>query len=373
LAGGIAHDFNNLVTAIKGAAAELQEGALPHEKVVECAREIEHAADRAASLTAQLLAFSRRQMLRPQLFDLGAHLRAIEPSLRIALDGIGKLRMDVDPQLGSVHADPIQVERALLNLVVNARDAIRGRPNGAVTITARNADLEHEFADWKVKPAPGPYIRVDIADNGPGIDPTIREHLFEPFFTTKAMSASAGFGLATTFGIVKQSNGYIWTHPAPQGGTVFSVYLPRAVPASVGTTRAAVAPEAASGPGGNERILLVEDEDAIRRVAKRSLELAGYRITEAANGAAALRLAEQNEFDLLLTDIVMPEMLGTTLVQRLKDRFPRMPVLFMSGHSEELFKDGVIDASTPFLAKPFTPPQLAEKVRETLARSKRAR
>ncbi len=363
LAGGIAHDINNLVTAIKGSAAELQEKDLSALRVVEYAREIEQAADKAASVTAQLLAFSRRQMLRPQVFDLGAHLRTLEQTLKFALDGIGKLHMEIDPQLGNVHADVAQIERALLNLVVNSRDAVRGRPAGVVTIRARNVELIDEFSVWGVSGAPGPYVRVDVEDNGPGIEESMREHLFEPFFTTK--HPGGGLGLATTLGIVKQSNGYIWMQPADKGGTLFSVYLPRAVAATI-AVRTVEKTETYSG--GNERILLVEDEDAIRRVAKRSLELAGYHITEASDGASALKLAEQDDFDLLLTDVMMPKMLGTTLVEHLKYSRPKLPVLLMSGHSDDLVKQGLIDASTPFLAKPFTPPQLAEKVREILAR-----
>ncbi len=309
--------------------------------------------------------------MRPQLFDLGAHLRIIEPSLTIALDGFGTLRMDVEAQLGKVIVDPGQIERALLSLVVNARDAVRGRSGASVMIRARNVELAGEFAEWSVEGTPGPFVRVDIEDNGPGLERGAREHLFEPFFTSKELTSGTGMGLATAYGIVKQSNGYIWVQNGDRGGTVISVYLPRAMPAaaSVPSTRGQVPGES----GGNERILLVEDEDAIRRVAKRSLELAGYRITEASDGAAALQLAEQNEYDLLLTDVEMPKMLGTTLVERLKGSQPRLPVLIMSGHSDQLLRDGLIDASTPFLAKPFTPPQLAEKVRETLARSRRIR
>jgi CheY-like chemotaxis protein len=318
-----------------------------------------------------MLAFSRRQMLRPRVFDIGLHLRTIEPALGIALEGIGKLRVDVDPHLGNVYADPSQIERALLNLVVNARDAVRGRKGASVIIRARNVELSGEFDLWLwgVEGTPGPFIRIDVEDNGPGVDEKSLPHLFEPFYSTKGQGPAGGLGLATAYGIVKQSNGYIWAHSAVRGGAVFSVYLPRMAVSSPDVPAAVHAPAATNG-AGNERILLVEDEDAIRRAAKRSLELAGYRITEAADGAAALQLAEQNEFDLLLTDVEMPKMLGTTLVERLRDSRPRMPVLFMSGHSDQLLRDGMIDSSTPFLAKPFTPPQLAEKVRETLARSR---
>jgi two-component system cell cycle sensor histidine kinase/response regulator CckA len=379
LAGGIAHDINNLVTAIKGSVAELQEADATPEQVAYSAQRIEAAADRAASLTAELLAFSRRLLLRPTLFDLGAHLRTITPTLAMAFDGIGKLRVELDGGLGDVYADCTQVERAILNIVKNARDAIRGWPNGTVTIRARNVELNTEFDHWQVEGTPGPFIQIDVEDNGPGIDAEMREHLFEPFFTTKGVGIGAGLGLATTYGIIKQSGGYIWANSNDQTGTVFSIYLPCAVsaygspryyPASGVSAPSGNGASSYERPAGNEHILLVEDEEAIRRVARRSLEAAGYRITEAPDGATALDLAQQEEFDLLVTDVEMPRMRGTTLVKRLKDLRPGLPVLFMSGHSDQLLADGTIDASTPFLAKPFTPPQLAEKVRETIANAR---
>ena len=360
LAGGVAHDFNNLLTAIKGFTSLLQMTLEEDDQSAEFLGEINKAADRAAALTAQLLAFSRRQLLRPEPLDLNARVRDLERMLRVLLRDDGQLVLELDPHLSQVLADPGQIEQVILNLVVNARDAIRGRDNGRVTIRTSNAELLDEFEQWGVRDAPGTYVRLDVSDNGTGMDRATQARIFDPFFTTKEPGQGTGLGLATVFGIVKQSGGYVWVDSQVGEGATFSLYLPRAKNAG-----------RPSGPvsvigGGGERILLVEDEHAVRRVARRTLELHGYRIIEASGGSAALKLADENKIDLVLTDVMMPGMLGPALVTELRRRNPDLAVLFMSGHSDEIVRSGLLDPSTPFIAKPFTPAQLARKVREVL-------
>jgi two-component system, cell cycle sensor histidine kinase and response regulator CckA len=361
LAGGVAHDFNNLLTAIKGFTSLLQMSLDESDQATEFLGEINKAADRAASLTAQLLAFSRRQLLRPEPLDLNARVRDLERMLRLLLREDGHLVLKLDPRLHQVLADPGQIEQVILNLVVNARDAIHGIEGGTVTISTSNAELRDEFAQWGVMEAPGSYVRLEVADNGVGMDRATIARIFDPFFTTKEPGQGTGLGLATVFGIVKQSGGYVWTESTPGRGAAFTVYLPQ----SKGVQRT-------SGPigigeiGGTERILLVEDENSVRRVARRALELNGYTIFEAADGPTALRLAAENEIDLLVTDVMMPGMLGPEVAAELVKSRPGLRILFMSGHSDEIVRGGLLNPATPFLAKPFTPAQLALKVREAL-------
>ncbi len=361
LAGGVAHDFNNLLTAIKGFTTLLQMTLDESDQASEFLGEINKAADRAASLTAQLLAFSRRQLLRPEPLDLNARVRDLERMLRLLLREDGQLVLDLDPHLNEVLADPGQIEQVILNLVVNARDAIHGREDGTVTIRTTNAELRDEFSLWGVLDAPGQYVRLDVIDNGTGMDRSTQTRIFDPFFTTKEPGQGTGLGLATVFGIVKQSGGYVWVESKLAEGSSFSVYLPRAK----GRKRTS-GPLGLSAGGGNELILLVEDEASVRRVARRALELHGYTIIDAPDGPAALALIEGREIDLLLTDVMMPGMLGPEVAAEVLIRRPGTPVLFMSGHSDEIVRGGLLDPDTPFLAKPFTPKQLALKVREAL-------
>jgi PAS domain S-box-containing protein len=364
LAGGVAHDFNNLLTAIKGFASLLQMVIAPGDEALEFVDEIAKASDRAASLTAQLLAFGRRQLLRPEPTDLNGRVRDLERMLALLVSEGGELRLELDPALGLVHADPGQVEQLILNLAVNARDAIAGRAGGRITIATSNATLRDEFAAWRVAPAPGEYVRLEVRDNGIGMDAATQARIFDPFFTTKPVGHGTGLGLATVYGIAKQSHGYVWVTSAPGEGATFTVYLPRAV------ERAAVADaEVARGPGATI-VLLVEDEDGVRRVACRALELHGFRVIEASNGTQALELAAREPaIALVLTDVMMPEMLGPALAAELRELRRDLPVLYMSGHAEEVARAGLLDPSVPFLAKPFTPAQLVAKVRQVLQSS----
>ncbi|MES2179400.1 MAG: PAS domain-containing protein [Gemmatimonadota bacterium] len=366
LAGGVAHDFNNLLTAIKGFASLLEMTLAPDEQGAEFLAEINKAADRAAGLTSQLLAFSRRQLLRPEALDLNARVREIERMLRVLLRDDAELLFDLDPELSQVLADPGQVQQVILNLMVNARDAVHGRSNGKVTLRTRNAELRDEFAQWGVEDAPGHYVRLDVEDNGMGMDRATQARIFDPFFTTKEPGQGTGLGLATVFGIVKQSNGYVWVRSAPDEGATFSVYLPRAR----GVSRVSGAAMIIDGSGRNETVLLVEDEDAVRRVARRALELHGYRVIEAADGQTAIELASHAHVDILVTDVMMPGILGPRLADELRARRPQLPVLFMSGHTDEIVRDGLLDPATPFLGKPFTPSQLAHKVREAIEQAR---
>ncbi|MEP7000245.1 MAG: response regulator [bacterium] len=361
LAGGVAHDFNNLLTAIKGFASLLEMTVEGDRQSTEFLAEINKAADRAATLTAQLLAFSRRQLLRPEPLDLNARVNDLERMLRMVLRDDGDLSLDLGSHLGMVLADPGQVEQVILNLVVNARDAIHGVAGGRVIISTSNAQLHDEFEAWGVQAAPGDYVRLDVSDNGAGMDRATLARIFDPFFTTKEPGHGTGLGLATVFGIVKQSGGYVWVSSTVGNGATFSIYLPRAKKPGRQS-----GPVIVGGAAGSERVLLVEDEESVRRVARRSLELHGYKIVEAPDGYAALQLASEHEIDLLLTDVMMPGMLGPALAVEMRRLYPRLPVLFMSGHSAEIVRDGLLDPSTPFLAKPFAPAQLAQKVRDVL-------
>ncbi len=361
LAGGVAHDFNNLLTAIKGFAALLEMTIDANAQASEYLGEIGKAADRAAALTSQLLAFSRRQLLRPEPLNLNARVTGLEQMLRVLMGDEGQLMLDLDRSAARVLADPGQVEQVIMNLAVNARDAIKGRPSGRVVITTCNVSLTSEFVAWGVEPMPGAYVRLDVRDNGVGMDRATQARIFDPFFTTKEPGHGTGLGLATVFGIVKQSGGYVWAESTPGAGSTFSVYLP-AARISAPTPEIGV-PTVVSG---KELVLLVEDEEAVRRVARRALEMHGFRVLEARDGREALAISELNDVDILITDVMMPGMLGPAVASALRERKPALPALFMSGHTDELVRVGLLDPSTPFLAKPFTPSQLAHKVRETL-------
>ena len=366
LAGGVAHDFNNLLTAIKGFASLLQMTIPASDESHEFVDEIVKASDRAAGLTAQLLAFSRRQLLRPERIDLNARVHDLERMLALLVSEGGELVLKVDPSLGLVLADPGQVEQVILNLAVNARDAIAGRSGGRITIATSNVTLRDEFAMWRVAPAPGEYVRLDVSDNGVGMDAATQARIFDPFFTTKASGQGTGLGLATVYGIVKQSNGFVWVQSVPGEGTTISVYLPRA--AGVAQAAEDEAPAVRHG----DVVLLVEDEDGVRRVARRTLELHGYQVLEAVDGAQAVELARTTpSIGLLLTDVMMPGMRGPEVAAAVHAVAPGLPVLYMSGHAEDVARVGLVDPSIQFLAKPFAPNRLADKVREVLAAARR--
>ncbi|HEX7127012.1 MAG TPA: PAS domain S-box protein [Thermodesulfobacteriota bacterium] len=364
LAGGVAHDFNNLLTGIKGYVAfllaDLPEGDARRADV----REIEKAADRAASLTRQLLAFSRKQVLQPRIIDLNATILDLRRMLQRLIGEDVEVVLHLDPDLGSIEADPGQIEQVLMNLAINGRDAMP--TGGRLAISTSEVELDDAEARHVGVPRPGRYVLLAVADTGAGIPPDAIPFVFEPFFTTKEPGKGTGLGLSTVYGIVTQSGGGVTVDSRPGHGATFRIYLPRiAAP-----TPEATAPGPAGPPAGAGTILLVEDDVAVRRLARRILDGAGYRVIEAAGGAEAIRLAFDDAtppIDLLLTDLVMPQMSGVELARRLTRRQPDLKLLFMSGYAADtLERQGALGPDAPFLEKPFTPAALTRAVREAL-------
>ncbi|MBX6365196.1 MAG: PAS domain S-box protein [Gemmatimonadetes bacterium] len=362
LAGGIAHDFNNLLTGIQGYATLVRDGLRERDPLREDVRELLRIADRAGALTRQLLAFSRRQALQPRVLDLGGVVAGMEKMLRRLIGEDVQLTATAEPGLWPVRADPAQVEQLILNLAVNARDAMPG--GGTLRIETRNARIE--VAEPEACPGlpAGDYVLLEVRDSGEGIAPEHLPFIFEPFYTTKERGKGTGLGLATVYGVVKQSGGYIYAHSEPGRGASFRIYLPR--------VDGPVEPEPNEGGevvrGGGEIVLVAEDEPAVRSLARRILERAGYRVLEAEDGEDALAVAEAHAgpIDLLLTDVVMPRMGGRTLAERLARARPGVRILFMSGYSEELVSARGPARYSPLLEKPFTPEALASRVRLTL-------
>jgi len=364
LAGGIAHDFNNLLTAILGSVDFLRRALGPEHPEHAETEEIQKAAVRAADLTRQLLAFSRQQVLAPKVLELDALVTNLEKMLRRLIGEDVELRFAGNASGAAVRADPGQLEQVIVNLVVNARDAMpRG---GRLTIETASVDLDAAYAREHGTVEPGRYVMLAVTDTGVGIDRAAQARLFEPFFTTKEFGKGTGLGLATVYGIVKQSGGYIWVYSEPGRGATFKVYLPRVEHA--GESVAAPQPPARA-LGGTETILLAEDEAAVRNLARRVLEKHGYKLLLAATGRDGVRLAKEHAgpIDLLVTDVVMPEMGGRELAQHLTARQPGLKVLFLSGYTDDaIVHHGVLDAGVAFLQKPFKPDELARKIREVL-------
>ena len=362
LAGGVAHDFNNLLTAIVGHAELLKDQLDPGSTAAEDVGEIERAANRAAGLTQQLLAFSRRQVLEPRTL----HLDAVIDGMRRMLERlIGEdVRLVVRPGgAGNVRADPTQMEQVILNLVVNARDAM---PQGG-TLTIETAVREvDDRAAWRIGVKVGPYVVLTVRDTGHGMDEAVRARIFEPFFTTR--EHGTGLGLSTAYGVVRQSGGLIGVESQPGSGTTFTIFLPRiATPAEGEALPAAAA--AGSAADGTETILLVEDDARVRELAARVLKQRGYRVLEAEDGTAALAasMGHVGPIHLLLTDVVMPDISGPAVAGKLQAQRPEARVLYMSGYTDDaMVKYGVIAGRMPFLQKPFSPAALAAKVREAL-------
>jgi PAS domain S-box-containing protein len=366
LAGGVAHDFNNLLTAILGYCNLALDDAPTVGTLRSDLEEIRNAGERAASLTRQLLAFSRRQMLQPQIVDVNTLVTSLLKLLRRLMSEDVEVTTTLGRDLPVVRADPASLEQVIVNLAVNARDAMeRG---GRITIETSAVDLDTTFTAAHVPMAAGRYVLLSVADTGTGMDAATRSRIFEPFFTTKTQGKGVGLGLATVYGIVKQNGGFIWVESEPGQGAVFRVYLP---PAEVG---ASVRLADTSGSTrdrrrrGWETVLLVEDEDAVRALAREVLRRHGYVVLEARHGVEALRLAERHpdEIHLLIADIVMPHMSGSDLAKRLAADRPSMRVLFMSGYTERaaVHRDPTVVAA--FVQKPFTPEAFARKVRNVL-------
>jgi PAS domain S-box-containing protein len=366
LAGGVAHDFNNLLTVITGYSALLRENMSPENPLREEVREIEQAAQKAALLTRQLLAFSRKQILNPEILDLNQVIREIREMLQRLIGEDIELATELAEDLWTVEADPGQIEQVIMNLAVNARDAMPG--GGKLTAVTRNFTPPADFLELHPEVAPAPYVRLSIIDTGSGIAPEAMSHLFEPFFTTKERGKGTGLGLSMAYGIVKQSRGYIYAESEPGGGAVFSIYLPQcesALPLS------APGPEEKTCLSGAESILLVEDEDTVRSFTRTVLQRQGYRVLEAGDGREALRIAAEaaDDIDLLITDVVMPRMSGQELAESIRETIPELTVIFLSGYAEDaVVHHGVLKDNINFLPKPYSKDDLLKKIREVLDR-----
>lgn len=364
LAAGVAHDFNNLLTAIIGHAQLALASLPPNDRLKRSFVTINKAADSAAALTRQLLAFSRKQVMQPRVLDLNSVVTELEKMLGRVIGEDIELRARLQRGLGNVKADPGQMEQVIMNLVVNARDAMPS--GGKLTIETANTYLDETYAQRHIGALPGPYIMLAVSDTGRGMDEETRRHIFEPFFTTKGLGKGTGLGLATVYGIVKQSEGNIWVYSEPGKGTTFKVYLPRVDADAEEYTRADAL---VALPRGTETILLVEDDETVRELAQEVLEICGYRVLKAGSGKAALAICKQQTepIHLLLTDVVMPEVSGPELAAQLLSLYPESPVLYMSGHTEDaIVHHGVLDEGTNLLQKPFSPAALAAKVRQVL-------
>jgi PAS domain S-box-containing protein len=364
LAGGVAHDFNNLLTVIVGYSdfvlSMLEEGH-PARTGIE---EIHKAGERASALTRQLLAFSRRQVVQPRVLDLNAVIAEAGKMLNRLVGEDVEIATVLAPKLWPVLADPGLVEQVLMNLVVNARDAMP--EGGRLVLETHNVLLDQHEARQHHGMRPGPHVLLSVSDTGVGMDAATRARIFEPFFTTKPLGTGTGLGLSTCYGIVTQAGGWIGAYSEPGRGSTFRIYLPRVddVPAEAAGTRAAIV------PGGEETILVVEDQDEVRRFACDALRGYGYTVHAAASGADALRLLEEvpGPIDLLITDLVMPGLSGRELADCVAELRPGMPTLFMSGYSDEVAtRQRVVEPGAAYLQKPFTPSALARKVRDVLA------
>ena len=364
LAGGVAHDFNNILTAILGYADLLAADLPAADRRLEDVAEIRKAAQRAAALTRQLLAFSRKQVLEPRVLGLNELVDNMDKMLRPLLGENVELRAAPAGDLHAVRADPNQVEQVILNLAINARDAMP--KGGKLTIETANVELDAEYAAHHATVVPGHYVMLAVSDTGTGMDAATQKRIFEPFFTTKDASRGTGLGLSTVYGIVKQSGGSIWVYSEVGKGTTFKIYLP-AVDAPAEDLSRAAAP--AYGLAGVETILVVEDDDQLLHLAHRALEARGYTVLAADRGAAALEMARRHEgpIHLLLTDVTIPDMDGRTLAATLRAERREMRVLYMSGYADQaIVHHGVLNPDVAYLPKPFTTEAIARRVREVL-------
>jgi len=369
LAGGIAHDFNNLLTAILGNSELLLNRVAADDPRRVDLEEIRQAGMRAAGLTRQLLAFSRRQVLEPVVLDLNEVVASVSTMIVRLIGEHVELTTKLSPDLGLVNADPGQVEQVILNLAVNARDAMP--EGGRLLIETANADLDAAYVSSHAPVESGSYVMLAVSDTGAGMDEATTSRIFEPFFTTKEAGKGTGLGLSTVYGIVKQSNGYIWVYSEPGHGTTFKVYLPRVAVAAAqpGAADAADGDGRSSVRGWHETGLLVEDDASVRAVVRRTLQSNGYNVVEAGNAGDAVRLAQdyRGKIDFMITDLIMPETSGRDLAQTVSALRPGIKVLYMSGYSDNtVLQHGMVSSDMEFIAKPFTQERLLEKIRQVL-------
>ncbi len=363
LAGGAAHDFNNVITVISGYGQILLDAVADILPLKEAAQEVLKASDRAAALASQLLVFSRRQVIQPQVLDVNEVVSNLQRMLSRLIGEDVELKTMLSPDLGLVRADPGQLEQVIVNLALNARDAM---PNGGrLTIETANVQLDEASARTHGV-ASGSYIMLAVTDTGSGMTAEIRSHLFEPFYTTKERGKGTGLGLSTVYGIVKQHGGEIFVYSEPDRGSTFKIYFPQVVEAASPAAAEAVSVPL---PRGSETVLVVEDEEGVRKLVRSVLELNGYHVLEADSGETALEIssAHEGEIELLVTDVIMPKMSGRDLAEALVLLRPSIKVLFLSGYADRaIIEHGILDTGAAFMQKPFTPQALARKVREVL-------
>jgi signal transduction histidine kinase/ActR/RegA family two-component response regulator len=364
LAGGVAHDFNNLLTAILGYIEMANKKLGPDSAASEYFHSIRHAAERSAALTRQLLAFARRQITEPRLVDLNQLIHQMHELLRRVIGEDIELRAVTRSGLGAVKLDPAQFEQVLMNLVINARDAM---PDGGIlSIETSNVELDEHYARQHQAVLPGAYVMLAVSDTGIGMNEDVSSHLFEPFFTTKPPGKGTGLGLATCYGIIKQNGGHIWVYSEYGRGSTFKIFLPRA--AGAAETEVLIEPTDAE-VNGHETILVVEDEPLVRAITVETLETLGYRVLQASNGEEALTVARAFEepIDVLVTDVVMPAMGGVALTQHMHRERPNLKVLYVSGYTDDaIVHHGVVEPGVQFLQKPFPLATLARRIRELL-------
>lgn len=364
LAGGVAHDFNNLLTIINGYSEVVLDSLEKNHPLADFVQQIQMAGERAASLTRQLLAFSRKQMLKPVVLDLNSLVRDMEKMSRRLISEDIQLVLELKPDLHRINADRGQMEQVVLNLILNARDAMPD--GGSLVLETRNVELDANYVATHSEVIPGQHVSLSVCDTGCGMDKETQAHIFEPFFTTKEADKGTGLGLSTVYGIVKQSNGHIDVYSEPGLGTTFKIYFPAHLAEDI---QHPPEPVPVSIQRGTEGILLVEDEDGVRKLTAQILRSGGYRVVEAANGSDALKLIQQDQkqIHLVITDVVMPVMGGRQLMEQVRQFVPEVKVLFVSGYTEDaIVRHGILSSEADFLQKPFTAAALKSKVRELL-------
>ncbi|NQS97594.1 MAG: PAS domain S-box protein, partial [candidate division Zixibacteria bacterium] len=364
LAGGVAHDFNNVLTAIIGHCELGLKSLIPEDPIYTRIQEIYKAADSAAALTRQLLAFSRKQALELKVIDLSSVISNMDKMLRRIIGENIDLRTILEPNLWKVKVDPGQIEQVIVNLAVNARDAMMS--GGKLTIELANVELDEMYTKTHVGASPGPHVMIAISDTGIGMTEEVKEHIFDPFFTTKEIGRGTGLGLPTVYGIVKQSGGNIWVYSEPDKGTTLKIYLPKVVGKEEVAKHKAALKEF---PRGSEAVLVVEDDDSVRELAVDILEMQGYKVFKAENGSEAYQLCQKMEkpVDLVVTDVVMPGMGGIEFCKILHKLWPEAKVLYMSGYTPDtIVRNEILERGKPYMQKPFMPLNFAQKVREVL-------
>jgi PAS domain S-box-containing protein len=366
LAGGVAHDFNNMLTVISGYTRMILDELSPLDPLREYADEIGKAADRAGAITNQLLAFSRRQVIMPRVISVNSVISQTEKMLRRLLGEDIQLGLELHPEVSNIKADPTQIEQAIVNLAVNARDAMP--TGGQIFIETANVHLDETYAKSHLGVQPGDFVMIAMTDTGHGMDAATRQRIFEPFFTTKEQGKGTGLGLATVYGMIKQSGGDIWVYSEPGKGTTFKLYFPRAVE---GVAERTDSNNGATTHAGNETVLVVEDEKPVRDLTVRMLQQLGYKVLSAASGAEALEISNSfsGKIALLLTDVVMPQMSGQQVADVLLGTRPDLKVLYLSGYTESTVIHHGVGSGVDFLPKPFSRETLSKKLAEMMVQA----